>query len=142
MQSCQFGTFSRSPQSAHTFPCSYFAGKQLERFRRVEGMPGHDPNDGTHYPTIHRVRRNYIPGYLVLVVQRTDTIQAHGEGAQQQHPLTLDARGTGNAVYYVSPKDGRIVQLNTGQDLDLAITMSGKVHRFKQSSKQDFSFVR
>src|SRR5450759_3837413 len=62
MQSCQLGTFSRSPQSAHTFPCSYFAGKQLERFRRVEGMPGHDPNDGTHYPTVHRIRRNYIPG--------------------------------------------------------------------------------
>ena len=100
-------------------------------------------------PTTARIIRLYIvsgettyQGYLVLVVQRTDTIQAHGEGAQQQHPLTLDARGTGNAVYYVSPKDGRIIQLNTGQDLDLAITVSGKVHRFKQSSKQDFSFVR
>ena len=100
-------------------------------------------------PTTARITRSYIvsgeiayQGDLVLVVQRTDSIQAHGEGAQQQHPLTLDAKGTGNAVYYVSPRDGRIVRLNTEQDLDLAITVSGKIHRFKQTSKQDFVAVR
>jgi hypothetical protein len=100
-------------------------------------------------PSTARITRSFIvsseityQGYPVMVVQRTDTIQAHGEGAQQQHPLTLDAKGTGNAVYYVGPKDGRIVRLNTGQDLDLAITVSGKIHHFKQSSKQDFSSIR
>jgi hypothetical protein len=100
-------------------------------------------------PTIARITRLYIvsgesdyQGSPVLVVQRTDTIQAHGEGAQEQHPLTLDANGTGNAIYYVSPKDGRIVRLNTGQHFDLAITVSGKIHRFSQSSKQEFSSVR
>jgi len=100
-------------------------------------------------PTAARIIRSYLvsgeiayQGDLVLVVQRTDSIQAHGEGAQQQHPLTLDAKGTGNAVYYVSPRDGRIVRLNTGQDLDLAITVSGKIHHFRQTSKQDFAAVR
>ena len=100
-------------------------------------------------PTTARITRLYVvsgettyQGDSVLVVQRTDAIQAHGEGAQQQHPLTLDAKGTGNGVYYLSLKDGRIIRLNTGQYLDLAITVSGKVHRFKQSSKQDFSSVR
>jgi hypothetical protein len=100
-------------------------------------------------PSTARITRSYIvsgeivyQGYPVMVVQRTDTIQVHGEGAQQQHPLTLDAKGTGNAVYYVSPKDGRIMRLNTAQDLDLAITLSGKIHHFRQSSKQDFSSAR
>jgi hypothetical protein len=100
-------------------------------------------------PTIARITRSYIvsgeipyQGDLLLVVQRTDSIQAHGEGAQQQHPLTLDATGTGNAVYYASPRDGHIVRLNTEQKLDLAITVSGKIHRFKQASKQDFGAVR
>lgn len=100
-------------------------------------------------PTIARITRSFVlsgeatyQGQQVLMVQRSDTVQAHGEGAQQQHSLVLDARGTGNAVYYVSPADGRIVRITTGQDLDLAITASGKIHRFKQSSKQDYSLVR
>jgi hypothetical protein len=42
----------------------------------------------------------------------------------------------------VSPRDGRIVRVNTGQDLDLSITASGKINRFKQSSKQEFNSVR
>jgi hypothetical protein len=98
--------------------------------------------------TVHIARSYIVTGeiayqsYPVMVVQRIDTIQAHGEGAQQQHPLSLDARGTGNVVYYVSLKDGRIVRLNAGQDLDLAITVSDKTHRFKQRLKQEFSSVR
>lgn len=98
--------------------------------------------------TVH-IARSYIvtgetayQGYPVMVVQRIDTIQAHGEGAQHQHPLSLDANGTGDVIYYVSPKDGRIVRLNTGQDLDLTITVSGKIHHFKQRLKQEFSSVR
>jgi len=100
-------------------------------------------------PTMAHITRSYVvsgeteyQGSPVLVVQRTDMIRAHGEGAQQQHRVTLDATGTGNAVYYLSPKDGRIVRLNAGQDLDLAITASGRVHRFKEISKQDFGYSR
>jgi len=100
-------------------------------------------------PTTARITRSFIvsgeatyQGQLVLMVQRSDTVQAHGEGAQQQHSIVLDAKGTGNAIYYVSPADGRIVRVTTGQDLDLAITASGKIHRFKQSSKQDYSLMR
>ena len=100
-------------------------------------------------PTTSRTLRSYLvsgeavyEGHPVLIVQRTDIIQAQGEGAQQQHPLTLDATGTGTALYYVSPRDGRMMRLNTEQDLDLAITMSGKIHRFRQISKQDFATLR
>ena len=100
-------------------------------------------------PTTVHIARSYLvsgetayQGESVLLIQRTDSIHAHGEGAQQQHHVILDASGTGNAIYYVSPKDGRIVRVNTGQDLDLVITASGKIHRFKQNSKQEFNFVR
>ena len=100
-------------------------------------------------PTTAHIARSYIvsgetayQGEPVVLVQRTDSIHAQGEGAQQQHRVTLDASGTGNAIYYMSPKDGRVVRINTGQDLDLAITTSGRIHRFKQTSKQQFNFVR
>ena len=80
-------------------------------------------------------------GRPVLAVQRADTIHAHGEGSQQQHQLVLDADGTGTAVYYLSPADGHVVHLGTEQDLELAITTSGQVHRFKQRSKQEFKLA-
>ncbi len=98
--------------------------------------------------TVHIARSYLVSGGItfeaspVLVVQRVDTIQAHGEGAQQQHQLTVDATGTGNAIYYMSPKEGRVLHLSTGQDLMLAITASGTTHHFKQRLKQDFNLVR
>ncbi len=100
-------------------------------------------------PTIAHTTRSYTVtgetsylGYSVLALQRTDTIQAHGDGAQQQHRVIFDASGSGNAVYYLSPKDGQIVRLTTGQELNLTITASGKINHFKQSSKQDFNLAR
>jgi hypothetical protein len=78
----------------------------------------------------------------VVVVQRTDTIQAEGEGAQQQHPLKLNAGGTGKAIYYLDTKDGYVVRLTADQELNLTITTSGKAHQFRQSSRQDFRLVR
>jgi hypothetical protein len=96
-------------------------------------------------PTTSRTIRSYLvsgeavyEGQPVLIVQRTDTIQAQGEGAQQQHPLRLDARGTGTATYYLDTKDGHVVRLTAEQELILTITTSGRAHQFKQSSKQDF----
>jgi hypothetical protein len=80
-------------------------------------------------------------GESVLIVQRSDSVQAHGEGAQQQHSMKLDASGTGNAVYYLNTKDGRILRIATGQELSLTITTSTRSQQFKQSSKQDFRLV-
>jgi hypothetical protein len=80
-------------------------------------------------------------GRPVLLIQRSDTIQAHGEGAQQQHPLKLDATGTGSAVYYLDTSGGRVVRLTTGQELVLTVTTSSKPYHFKQSSTQDFRLL-
>jgi hypothetical protein len=100
-------------------------------------------------PTTVRIARSYVAsgestyqGSLVVVVQRRDSINAHGEGAQQQHRVTLDASGIGNATYYVDPQNGFILRLNTEQNLDLAITASGKINHFRESSIQTFSSVR
>ena len=81
-------------------------------------------------------------GQPVLAVKRMDAIRAHGEGPQQQHQLVVDAAGTGGAVYYLNPAEGRVVHLSTEQDLSFTITASGQVHRFKQSSKQEFTLAR
>ena len=81
-------------------------------------------------------------GHPVLAIQRADTIHAHGEGSQQQHQLLLDATGTGTAVYYLNPGDGHVEHLSTEQDLNLAITASGQLRRFRQRLKQEFNLAR
>lgn len=99
-------------------------------------------------PTTSRMIRSYLvtgeafyEGRPVLLVQRSDSIQGHGEGAQQQHRLTLDASGTGNTIYYLDTKDGRIVRLTAEQNLTLTVTTSVGARQFRQNSKQDFRLV-
>lgn len=99
-------------------------------------------------PTTSRTIRSYVvsgeaiyEGRSVLLVQRSDSIQGRGEGAQQQHRLTLDAIGTGNAIYYLDTTEGRIVRLTAEQELNLTITTSVGARQFKQSSRQDFRLV-
>jgi len=97
--------------------------------------------------TSHTISAYSVPGEAdyegqrVLLVQRTDSIQAHGEGAQKQHPLKLDATGIGNAVYYLDTRTGRVVRITAGQELILTITTSARVHQFKQRSSHDFRLL-
>jgi len=100
-------------------------------------------------PTTVYIARSYVvsgettyQSLPIVVVQRRDSVHAHGEGAQQQHRVTLDASGTGNATYYLNPQNGFILRLNTEQNLDLAITTSGKIHHFRESSTQNYSSIR
>jgi hypothetical protein len=99
-------------------------------------------------PTMSRMISTYVvtheadyEGRPVLMVQRTDTIQAHGEGAQQQHSMKFDAGGTGKAIYYLDTRDGRISRITAGQELNLTITTASGSRQFRQSTKQDFLVV-
>jgi hypothetical protein len=77
-----------------------------------------------------------------LVVQRTDSITAHGEGRQQQHQLIVDAVGTGSANYYLVPEQGLVLHLTTAQELALLIKVSGRTSQFRESAKEDYSLIR
>ena len=100
-------------------------------------------------PAVARTRRAYIvsgetvyQGSPVVVVERADSTLAHGEGAQQQHRIVLDAIGSGTALYYLNPSTGQVVRISTNQDLALTITASGRTHRFRQNLKQEFALRR
>jgi hypothetical protein len=86
--------------------------------------------------------QSHVTHSSAIVVQRTDSIQATGEGAQQQHRMLLDARGTGSAIYYLDINSGRVLHLSSSQDLNLVITASGKSSQFRESAKQEFALVR
>ena len=99
-------------------------------------------------PTATHSIRSYVvsgnasyDGHPVLVVLRTDTTRAKGEGGLQQHRVSIDAVGTGTALYYLDTTTGRIMRLTIDQLLDLGVTASARQSRFKQSSKQDFQII-
>jgi hypothetical protein len=77
----------------------------------------------------------------VVLVQRADTITAHGEGTQQQHHISVEANGSGTGIYYLSPESGKVVKLSMEQVMDLSVTASSRVSRFRQTSRQDFSLL-
>jgi hypothetical protein len=99
-------------------------------------------------PTSAHTTRSYIVsgnasygGHPVLAILRTDTTHAKGEGGLQQHRVTIDATGTGTALYYIDIASGQIVRLTVDQILDLGVTASARRSQFKQSSKQEFQIV-
>lgn len=78
----------------------------------------------------------------VVVIERRDSVSAHGEGAQQQHHIILDAIGNGTAVYYLSTSDGLLLRTTSEQSLDITITTSEKAGRFRQTLKQELTLIR
>jgi hypothetical protein len=96
-------------------------------------------------PTLSHILRSYIvsgevafEGQPVVLVLRTDTTQAQGEGGLQQHRVSINAIGTGTAAYYLNPETGQVTHLTLNQALDLGVTTTARAYQFKQSSKQEF----
>lgn len=81
-------------------------------------------------------------GGPAVMIQRVDTTNAQGEGGLQQHTVSIDAHGTGTAVYYLDVATGRIIHLTTDQTLTLGVTTSSRQYQLKQDSKQEFRIVR
>jgi hypothetical protein len=99
-------------------------------------------------PTLARITRSYtvggevmLEGKPAILITRTDSSHARGEGGLQQHRLTINTTGTGTAAYYLNQTTGQISQIILGQTLDLGITTTGREYRFKQTSKQEFRLV-
>jgi hypothetical protein len=99
-------------------------------------------------PTSAHTDRSYVvsgsasyEGHPVLVILRTDTTRAKGEGGLQQHRVSIDATGTGSALYYLDTETGRVVRLTIDQVLDLGVMASARQSQFRQNSKQEFQIV-
>ena len=106
------------------------------------GCQGSIPTRSRVLHSFRVLGENMYEGARAVIVQRNDTVQAEGEGAQQRHHLTFMANGTGSAVYHLDAATGRIMHLSVDQDLSLSITASGKTSRFHQTTKQEFVLVR
>ena len=100
-------------------------------------------------PTVIDLRRVFTvsgetrgQGQPLLIILRTDTIIARGEGSQLQHRIGLQAEGTGHATYSFDPTAGRVTRLTTDQNLILSFTTSAQTIRFRETSQQEFLLLR
>jgi hypothetical protein len=100
-------------------------------------------------PTILNLRRSFlVSGEMsnqtqpLLVILRTDSISARGEGSQLQHRVALQAEGTGRATYHFDLVTGKVVELTTSQDLNLSFSASARTTRFHETSQQTFLLSR
>lgn len=100
-------------------------------------------------PSLSHTTRSYTvagevsyQGHPALVVQRVDTLRAQGEGGLQQHPISIDARGTGSATYYLDTASGQILHVTLNHILTLGVTTSARRSQIREDLKQEFEIVR
>ncbi len=94
----------------------------------------------SHTYTVLGEARGNLTG--LVQVRRISSIRGEGEGAQQQHRVKLSAAGTERCDYYLETATGRINRLHTDQQLDIQIENSGRVHRFAQQTRREYSVIR
>lgn len=121
-----------------TFPAQLSSGVAWKDSTDIKGCQA-------GIPTSSHSTRSYLvngessyEGHPVLLIQRADTTRAQGEGGLHQHRVSVDAAGTGTAIYYLDTAAGHIVHLTVDQILDLRVTTSARQLHFRQDSKQDF----
>jgi hypothetical protein len=117
------------------------------------GMTWRDSADVANCQAAVPTQAHIVRGYAVsseatfegtpaIVVLRTDTIHAGGEGVQQQHQIKLDAIGTGTATYYLDVARGQILHLSVNQNLSITVSAAAASTHFQQISTQDFKLTR
>jgi hypothetical protein len=79
-------------------------------------------------------------GLEALIIQRTDSTELNGGGAQDQHEVTLTGNGTGLTTIYVDRR-GVVLAVNSSQDLALVVTASGRSKRFSQHLEQTIKLL-
>lgn len=69
---------------------------------------------------------------VLLVIKRTEVIEASGEGAEDQHRIFIDARGGSVGTLYFDVNTGVFTQILTTQTTRVNITASGRTSNFLQ----------
>jgi hypothetical protein len=124
------------------FPAVLTRGMTWQDSVELKGCQAAIPTTGRITRSFRVVDESNIDTEPTLAVERTDTVQAHGEGAQQQHRVVLDASGTGRALYHLRISDGRLVLVTSDQQLNLTMTTTENTAHFRQTLKQEAVLVR
>ena len=125
-----------------TFPAQLQSGMVWKDSITVDGCQAGIPTRAAISRSFTVTGEVEIEGQPTVLIERADSILAEGEGAQQQHRITLGIKGTGRASYYLAPASGRVLRLSTEQNLRIAMSASGHLTELAQNSQQQYSLVR
>ncbi len=81
-------------------------------------------------------------GQNLILIHRTDSLVARGEGAYNQHRMVIRGAGIGTALYYLDITAGEVSWLSTSQSSQIRVTTSGRLHSFAQTTNQEFVRAR
>ncbi len=98
----------------------------------TEGCRGSIPTVSTAIRTYLVVGDTLYNDEPALLIQKTETISAKGEGNEGQHRVLMTATGSGTANLYFNVLAGSFLGMTGTQTSDLSITASGRVSRFLQ----------
>jgi len=98
--------------------------------------------------TVHNSRKYSIQGTTeirgrqTLAIIRSERIQLSGDGSQDQHQIHLQGEGTATTQLNIDAETGLLITAESNQQLHVAITASGRVQSFVQTTHQVIDLIR
>lgn len=99
----------------------------------VSGCSGSIPVSLSVVRTYKIAREVSYQGQLVLLIERTDSTRATGEGSEEQHRIIITSQGSGSAQLYIDRTTGLLAGTEGEQKADVSVTASGRTQRFTQT---------
>lgn len=113
-------------------PTNLKAGMTWTDSTTTEGCRGSIPTLSTVVRLYQVVGDTLFNDEPALLIRKTETISAKGEGNEGQHRVQMTATGSGTANLYFNILAGSFLGMTGTQTTDLTITASGRTSKFLQ----------
>ena len=81
-------------------------------------------------------------GQQVVLIERSDSTQAIGQGIQGQHQVSIESRGEGGASLFLDIRTGSLITSDYQHSSTVIIRTSGSDHTFRQQTGEKVSLIR
>jgi hypothetical protein len=82
------------------------------------------------------------PNHPAILINRSDSTRASGEGSQGQHRIRIEGIGTGQTKIYVDRETGQLINAESEQLMRILTQTSGRETAFIQQTKETIRLTR
>lgn len=123
---------TRAQELMPRVPAALVVGATWNDSTTIAGCRGPIPSTTRTLRTYTVVGDTTYAGVPALQVHRADVIDAHGQGAEGQHSVTLTATGAGSVELFFDTASGRFLGSDGTQSTVVDVGASGRTTRFIQ----------
>lgn len=123
---------TRAQELVPRVPAALTVGATWSDSTSIDGCRGPIPSTTRTLHTYTVVGDTTYAGVPALQIHRADVIDAHGQGAEGQHSVTLAATGTGSVELFFDTASGRFLGSDGTQTTAVDVGASGRTTRFIQ----------